>query len=184
MDARHGSPNELDALLLEARDRGIELTLSDGRLRFNAPAGAMTDQLRSQLSQRRDEIVAALRGPRPRPQGPVGSAPVLHYYRSMLDQARTGEVGVSYTNTTNWVARFSGSFDPRALLAGLHSLVSRHPILGARVALREGVPHFVHSGDVQLCFTDWSNGQGAAGLGYRVSEHQATEHATHFVLAR
>lgn len=163
MDARHVRPNELDALLLGARDRGIELTLSDGRLRFNAPAGAMTDQLRGQLSQRRDEIVAALRGPQPRPQGPVGSAPVLYYYRSMLDQARTGELGVSYTNITNWVVRLSGPFDPRALLAGLRSLVSRYPILGARVALREGVPHFVHSGDVQLCFTDWSNGQGAAG---------------------
>src|SRR6185312_9907743 len=117
IDFRHGCPNELDALLLEARDRGVDLTLSGGRLRFNAPSGAMTDSLRSRLSERREEIARALRGPEPRQQGPVENAPFLYHYHELFNKVRAGEVGVNFTNATNWVARLTGRFDPRALQA-------------------------------------------------------------------
>jgi chitin synthase len=162
IDFRHGCPNELDALLLEARDRGVDLTLSGGRLRFNAPSGAMTDSLRSRLSERREEIARALRGPEPRQQGPVENAPFLYHYHELFNKVRAGEVGVNFTNATNWVARLTGRFDPRALQAGLRSLVNRCPILGARVALRDGVPHFAYSGDVQFYYADRSDGEGEA----------------------
>lgn len=45
---------------LESRD--IRVSLADGRLRLSAPSGALTPELEAQLRERRDELVAFLRG--------------------------------------------------------------------------------------------------------------------------
>lgn len=52
---------EIDRLLDELHGLGVELTASDGGLRYRAPEGAMTAELRTRLRERRDELLARLR---------------------------------------------------------------------------------------------------------------------------
>ncbi len=47
--------------LLELRQRGIELSYTGGSLRFDAPSGAMTADIRTAIAERREEIVGFLR---------------------------------------------------------------------------------------------------------------------------
>jgi hypothetical protein len=49
------------ALLEEARRRGVELRLEGGRLRYRAPAGALTAELREALRAHREELLELLR---------------------------------------------------------------------------------------------------------------------------
>ena len=51
------------ALLTELRSRGIRVWVDGDRLRCNAPAGALTPELRDQLQRRKSEILQFLRGP-------------------------------------------------------------------------------------------------------------------------
>ena len=56
------SPNDqsLTVLLDDLRRAGIELHAEDGRLRFRAPRGALTPELRERLTVHRDEILERL----------------------------------------------------------------------------------------------------------------------------
>src|SRR5215211_6120755 len=47
-------------LLLELHRRGVRLRLADGRLDVLAPTGALTEELRAQLRQQRDRLIALL----------------------------------------------------------------------------------------------------------------------------
>jgi hypothetical protein len=44
------------ALLAECRKRDINLTARDGRVLFNAPAGALTPAIRAALTEHRDDV--------------------------------------------------------------------------------------------------------------------------------
>ena len=50
-------------LLAEANSRGIRLEARDGRLRFEAPRGAMTPDLRDSIHHHRDELLTLLDAP-------------------------------------------------------------------------------------------------------------------------
>jgi hypothetical protein len=50
----------VESLLAECRSRSIELTAVDGKLRYRAREGALTDDLRAALTSRRSEVLAAL----------------------------------------------------------------------------------------------------------------------------
>jgi hypothetical protein len=52
----------LTALLGDLRRRGVELTADGDRLRFRAPVGALTQEERTALSDRKTEVLAILRG--------------------------------------------------------------------------------------------------------------------------
>ena len=47
-------------VLTEWRNRGIELTVADGELRYRAPRGVLTPELRATLSAHKAELVAML----------------------------------------------------------------------------------------------------------------------------
>ena len=53
----------VDALLADLGSRDIRLWVEDGRLRFNAPEGAMTPELRQELTRRKGELVDLLGAP-------------------------------------------------------------------------------------------------------------------------
>jgi hypothetical protein len=53
-----------EALLLELERRGVELTAEGGRLRYRAPAGALTEDLRHLAGEHRAGLLALLSGPR------------------------------------------------------------------------------------------------------------------------
>jgi hypothetical protein len=50
-----------DALLAECKARGIALWASGEALRFDAPAGALTDELRAQLREHKAVLLAKVR---------------------------------------------------------------------------------------------------------------------------
>jgi len=52
------------SLLAKARDRGIELVADGGRLRYRAPWGVLTPDLRAALAARKGELLAVLGGER------------------------------------------------------------------------------------------------------------------------
>jgi hypothetical protein len=50
------------AILAAARERGVELTVADGRLRYRGPAGALDADLRRAAARHREELLALLAG--------------------------------------------------------------------------------------------------------------------------
>ena len=52
----------MEALLAELKDLGIKLRTSGDKLRFTAPTGALTPELRSRLQANKTEILEYLRG--------------------------------------------------------------------------------------------------------------------------
>ncbi|WP_028648005.1 non-ribosomal peptide synthetase [Nocardiopsis sp. CNT312] len=60
MQPTPASTDDLRALLAELRADGVHLWADEGRIRFRAPSGALTDARRAALSESRDEILALL----------------------------------------------------------------------------------------------------------------------------
>ncbi len=54
-------PRPVAELLQALRARDVTLWVADGRLRFRAPQGAMTPELRREMAERQDELLSALR---------------------------------------------------------------------------------------------------------------------------
>jgi acetylornithine/succinyldiaminopimelate/putrescine aminotransferase/predicted amino acid dehydrogenase len=52
----------VEVLLDRLRAKGIDLSAADGKLRVSAPRGALTEELRNEVANRRDELLAALAG--------------------------------------------------------------------------------------------------------------------------
>ncbi len=50
----------IDELLRTLSERHVELYVDAGRLRFRAPTGTLTDELRSKIASRRLELIAKL----------------------------------------------------------------------------------------------------------------------------
>ncbi|MCW5967585.1 MAG: hypothetical protein KIT57_03665 [Blastocatellales bacterium] len=50
----------LDTLLDELQERGIELTPAGDRLRYRAPQGALTPELKQAIAERKPELLAIL----------------------------------------------------------------------------------------------------------------------------
>lgn len=50
----------IDDLLQTLSERHVELYVDAGRLRFRAPTGALTDELRSEIASQRTELIAKL----------------------------------------------------------------------------------------------------------------------------
>ncbi len=77
--SRGSSVSELVALL---RERGVELRTEGGRLRFQAPQGALTPELRNQVVRRKQEIIGLLRS--------QGDAPVS--FTKLCEPIRLGKL--------------------------------------------------------------------------------------------
>jgi len=62
----------IDGLLADLRAAGVSLSFEGDRLGFDAPAGALSDDLLARMRADRDGLLAELRGGDPEPSGPVG----------------------------------------------------------------------------------------------------------------
>jgi hypothetical protein len=71
------------ALLCRLAERNVELYLEGDRLRFRAPAGALTDDLRAGVAEHRNEIISLLR---PRPALTAGERCVTCDRRDWVDE--------------------------------------------------------------------------------------------------
>ena len=53
----------IDQLMVTLESRDVSLFLKGDSLRYRAPNGALTDELKQQVANHREEIVAQLKGP-------------------------------------------------------------------------------------------------------------------------
>ena len=72
-----------EAILRQLAERNVELQLEGDRLRFRAPAGALTDDLRASIADHRAEIIGLLR---PRPALSAGERCVMCDWRGWVDE--------------------------------------------------------------------------------------------------
>jgi nonribosomal peptide synthetase protein BlmVII len=115
-------------LLAELRSRDIQLWADGDALQCNAPAGALTPELRAQLLQRRSEILEFLRGP--------GELSFSQERLWVLDQIEPG--GAAYVIALALEMR--GALDVTALERALATLVRRHESLRTVFAELDGRP--------------------------------------------
>ena len=139
---------KLSELLAEMRRLGVKLWLDGDRLRFDAPAGLLTDDLRGQLRARKAEIVDFLATA----QNSTGleTAPIRPI-------ARDGEIPLSFAQQRFWFLwqfapdspfynfpaslHLSGDLDLSTLQWSLDQLVARHEILRTTFPATGGKPH-------------------------------------------
>ncbi|MCP4659035.1 MAG: non-ribosomal peptide synthetase, partial [bacterium] len=136
--------NDVFEFLNRLRQHDIEVLAEGERLRFSAPKGALTPELRSELARRKSEILALLQT-----AGDRGSLPLERV-------SRTGELLLSFSQLRLWfleqfepgtiafhmpeVVRLTGPLDVAALRRSLHGIVSRHESLRTTFRAVEGRP--------------------------------------------
>jgi len=116
------------ALLAELRSRDIQVWADGDRLQCNAPAGALTPELRDQLRQRKSEVMEFLQGP--------AELSFSQERLWFLDQIERG--GAAYVMALALEMR--GALDVTALEHALATLVRRHESLRTVFADVEGRP--------------------------------------------
>jgi hypothetical protein len=146
--------DDVDTIVKAARSRGLTLWVEAQQLRYRGPAGALTPDLRQQLSARKSEIVALLTasepmgaavslGPRFLPRPAPNRLPILEYHLPRWADVRSGQLGIEFVNSPNAAFRLFGTLNVRALRAALKILTRRHSILTARVSDAGCDPQYV-----------------------------------------
>ena len=156
-------------LLADLARRGIELWFEGDRLRFRAPTGVMTPELREHVASRRDEILEALRR---EGEGHIVRAPLSYNQRALWFLSRADPESAAYN--IGFAVRIVSAVNVAALRAAVQALVDRHPMLRTTYDQDDaGEPIQVVRGFAAASFAVI----GAAGW----SEHQLHErvHAAH-----
>ncbi len=148
--AAESSPQESDAaaLLQELTAKGARVTLEGEQLRFGAPRGVITPELRARLAQAKPQLLELVRrrseapGSIPpltrRPAGRRDRAP-LSLTQERLWFLAWGELGRSAYNIP-LALRLSGHLSRPALAASLGTLLRRHDVLRSTVRLTDEGP--------------------------------------------
>ncbi|MDY7092838.1 MAG: amino acid adenylation domain-containing protein [Acidobacteriota bacterium] len=125
-------------LLARMREHGIRLWEEDGALRFKAPAGALTAELRQELKERKQELLAFLSGQRrataddgpplmPVPRGPGSTAPLSYAQERLWIFYRLDPTSSVYNIAQGIEMR--GRLAPAVLERSLRRIVERHESL-------------------------------------------------------
>jgi amino acid adenylation domain-containing protein len=134
----------LAGLLVRIRERGIELWVDDGRLRFRAPPGQLDDELKRLVQAHKAELIALLepgtnaagdvipRADRDRPLVLSSGQRRLWF----LEQLEPGSPAYNVVGAMALV----GELDPSALARALARLVERHEILRTRFRVVDDEP--------------------------------------------
>ena len=119
----------METLLAELKDLGIRLRTSGGKLRFTAPTGALTAELRSRLQANKTEILEYLRGATR--YCPPSSAQRRFWSLQQLNPSAT------FFNAP-FLFRLRGPLDVPLLKRSFDAIVSRHEILRTTLRVLEG----------------------------------------------
>jgi hypothetical protein len=111
-------------LLAELTARGVDLWFEGDRLRFKAPTGVMTPDMREQLAARRGEILAALRRDAERR---IVRAPLSYNQRALWFIGRTNPESAAYN--IGFAVRIVSAVNVAALRGAVQALVDRHAML-------------------------------------------------------
>ncbi len=123
-------------LIARLRDKGIRISARDGALELDAPSGALTEDLRSEILAYKPELLRLLSWSRR--SGRATSIPLVPVSRDkplqlswsqqrlwFLDQLEPGNPAYNIS----WTVRLKGALDVSALRAALCDLLERHEAL-------------------------------------------------------
>lgn len=145
---RESGPPEPDAqledLLARLADADVQITVSDKRLKLNAPKGAINEDLRAEIVANREKLLARLAHPR------------RDLSRSLVRIPRTGTVPLSASQRRLWFNTrmhpdgnqyniggalcLSGPLDIAVLRHTIEQLLHRHETLRMTIGDRDGEP--------------------------------------------
>lgn len=110
---------------------GVRLHLTDGRLAYRAPVGALTDALRQRLRAHREALVAYL-------AGVGGQRPLTHRQLRiwLLHQRFGGSTGYHVSGAF----QLHGAVEPDLFAAAVRQVVADQPALRSVVELVDGLP--------------------------------------------
>ena len=120
----------LDSLLANLEKRGIRLRLDGGRLRFTAPPGALTEDLRAQLQASKAEVIERLRG------APAGIAPTSFPQRRFCEFQSLNPDEAFFNDP--FLFRLRGPLDAGILRRCFNAIIARHEILRTTLQRRNG----------------------------------------------
>jgi len=120
-------------LLAQLEAQGIELWTEGGGLRFRAPKGALTPDLRSQLTEHRDAILAAVQE---RARQTVKTMPVSQNQLGMWLVHQVATDNASYNVSLS--LRIWSAVDVAAMRRTFQTLVDRHAALRTTFSIKDG----------------------------------------------
>ena len=146
-------------LLAELRKRDIRLWLEGDQLKYSAPTGALTAELRAEIASKRGELVELLRDS----DAPGETVPLVPIPRDQQLELSFGQQrlwfidqleGVSHTYNITRNLRLRGPLRVDLLQRSLDAIVARHETLRSRFPTVDGRPRLVIDGrpamDVQF----------------------------------
>ncbi|REK29491.1 MAG: amino acid adenylation domain-containing protein [Planctomycetota bacterium] len=134
-------------LLESLKHSGVRLWVEGDNLRYRAPRGTMTPELKRELKARKAAVIEFLQPQDDARPQPVSGIPHID---------RSGPLPLSFTQESLWLVqqiepaspaynvgvalRFDGPLDVPALSDALREILQRHEVLRLRCAAREGRP--------------------------------------------
>lgn len=127
--------DEANQLIVQARAAGVELWIEGSRLRFKAPPGALSDELRDALRQKKGPVTAALRA-QASARNELGPLAANQHGLWFLHQL----VPSSFAYNLSFILRIRGQTNVEALRETLQVLADRNECLRTNYPLLEGTP--------------------------------------------
>ena len=129
-------------LVKNLAEKGISLSISGDQLRVRGPSGSIDEQLKSELSSRKQELISYLSQIRALPNETT-KTPLTASQRRLWFLDKLSLLGHEYTLMAAWRLCNQGSLDDYAqqLDEALAGLVRRHQILSYTVSDSAGEPH-------------------------------------------
>ncbi|MBW1600731.1 amino acid adenylation domain-containing protein [Streptomyces sp. JJ66] len=120
-------------LLARLREQDVHLRVEDGRLRYSAPSGGLSEELRAGITAHKGELIAFLTagattdGPQPVPRTADGTLPASPVQERLwlLDRMEPGNP----TYHMPAAVRLTGTLDPELLERAVNRITARHEVL-------------------------------------------------------
>ena len=139
--------DEVECILTELARRGVRVLVDDGRLKVNAPKGALSDALKAAIAAHRDEIInrlgavgaaspgdrALTRIPRTAPL-PLTAAQKRFWFLDKIGESRS-------VPNISFHLRLEGLLDLTAMISAIKEILGRHEALRMRIGERDGEPY-------------------------------------------
>lgn len=165
VDSARPLPEELTeaALLAALKQRGIYLSAANGRLKINAPAGALDDLLKAELRKRKPALLALLqqdahtRDEKPLvPLNAAGAVPLTAAQQSLWVANQFTPESTAYSMPQAFLVEAPVS--PDVLRKAAAALVRRHEILRTYFVVNDGdvAQMLAESSELPVEFTDLS----------------------------
>jgi len=125
----------ISELLKRCKDQDIHLWVEGNRLKFRAQKGTLTQQLREQIAQSRDELIPRLRHQN---AGEPGICELSYGQRALWFMQQTAPQNSAFNLA--FAARICSSVDSTALKIAFQTLLDRHAALRTTFIVSDGLP--------------------------------------------